>query len=109
MTQADGGTLLVELLYEQDATVDDRRLLAEVSKVLPRTVLSRDDRPPTMLVHEGCAAAGTGALPVPVMSVLMRRTATAGWGAGLVRPQPDVGVPAGAAGTGPVPGGPDRR
>jgi hypothetical protein len=71
MTQTDGGTLLVELLYERDASVDDRRLLAEVSKVLPRTVLSRDDRPPTMLVHEGSGTAVTGALPEPVMSVLM--------------------------------------
>lgn len=71
MTQADGGTLLVELLYERDASVDDRRLLAEVNKVLPQTVLSGTGRPPTLLVHEGHGTAGTGDRPESVMSVLM--------------------------------------
>jgi Domain of unknown function (DUF4261) len=71
MTQADGGALLVDLLYERDASVDDRRLLAEVNKVLPQTVLSGNGRPPTLLVHEGHGATGAGGSPEPVMSVLM--------------------------------------
>jgi Domain of unknown function (DUF4261) len=71
MTQADGSTLLVELLYRQDAGLDEGRLLAEVNKVLPRTVLAGDGRPPTLLVHEGYSTGGTGDAPVPVMTVLM--------------------------------------
>jgi hypothetical protein len=71
MTQADSGSLLVELLYEQEARLDDGLLLAEVNKVLPRTVLAGDDRQPTLLVHEGHGAVDSDDTPVPVMSVLM--------------------------------------
>jgi hypothetical protein len=71
MAQADGSTLLVELLYEQEAGLDEGQLLAEVNKALPRTVLAGDDRPPTLLVHEGYGEVDTGDAPVPVMSVIM--------------------------------------
>jgi hypothetical protein len=72
MRQAEGGTLLVELLYEEDVSVDEGRLLAEVNKDLPGTVLTGVDRPPTLLVHEGHGMAGTADAAVPVMSVLMK-------------------------------------
>jgi hypothetical protein len=50
MTRVDGDTLLVELLYEQEAGIDEGQLLAEVNKVLPRTVLAGADGQPTLLV-----------------------------------------------------------
>jgi hypothetical protein len=71
MAQADGSTLLVELLYEQETGLDESRLLAEVNTVLPRTVLAGDDRQPTLLVHEGYGEVDPGGAAVPIMSVLM--------------------------------------
>jgi hypothetical protein len=71
MPRADGGTLLVELLYERGAGLDEDVLLAEVNKALPRTVLAGDDRQPTLLVHEGHGTVDSDDAAVPVMSVLM--------------------------------------
>jgi Domain of unknown function (DUF4261) len=70
MSPADGGLLLVELLYEQETRLDEGDLLAEVNKVLPHTVLAGDGRQPTLLVHEGHGTADDDA-PTPVMTVLM--------------------------------------
>jgi hypothetical protein len=70
MAPADGGLLLVELLYEQETRLDEGDLLAEVNKVLPHTVLAGDGRQPTLLVHEGHGTADDDA-PTPVMTVLM--------------------------------------
>jgi hypothetical protein len=50
MTRVDGDTLLVELLYEQEAGLDEGQLLAEMNRVLPRTVLAGADGQPTLLV-----------------------------------------------------------
>ncbi|HEV8276001.1 MAG TPA: hypothetical protein VGQ26_09925 [Streptosporangiaceae bacterium] len=50
MTHVDSDTLLVELLYEQEPALDEGQLLAEVNKVLPRTVLAGDDGQQTLLV-----------------------------------------------------------
>jgi hypothetical protein len=49
MTHADGGTLLVELLYERETGLDEGQLLAEVNNVLPTTVLAGDDGQPMLL------------------------------------------------------------
>jgi hypothetical protein len=49
MTHIDGDTLLVELLYEQEARLDEGQLLAGVSKVLSRTVRAGDDGQPMLL------------------------------------------------------------
>lgn len=43
MTHVDGDTLLVELLYEQEARLDEGQLLAGVNKVLSRTVRAPGD------------------------------------------------------------------
>jgi hypothetical protein len=50
MTHVDSDTLLVELLYEQEPALDEGQLLAEVNKVLPRTVLAGDGGQQTLLV-----------------------------------------------------------
>jgi hypothetical protein len=50
MTHVDSDTLLVELLYEQEPALDEGQLLAQVNKVLPRTVLAGDDGQQTLLV-----------------------------------------------------------
>jgi hypothetical protein len=50
MTHVDGDTLLVELLYEQEAGLDEGPLLTEVNKILPRTVLAGADGQPALLV-----------------------------------------------------------
>src|SRR5215831_20775388 len=71
MARADGGTLLVELLSEREAGLDEDLVLAEVNKALPRTVLAGDDRQPTLLVHEGHGTVDADDTPVPVMSVIM--------------------------------------
>jgi Domain of unknown function (DUF4261) len=71
MAPADNGAVLVELLYEQETRLDEGRLLAEVNKVLPQTVLTGDDRQPTLLVHEGDGDVDTVEAGVPVMSVIM--------------------------------------
>ena len=71
MAQADSGALLVELLYQQQPRLDERRLLAEVNKALPGTVLTGGDRQPTLLAHEGHGATDIGDAGVPVMSVIM--------------------------------------
>src|SRR5215831_2919502 len=71
MPRADGGTLLVELLYERGIGLDEDLLLAEVNKALPSTVLAGDDRQPTLLVHEGHGTVDSDDAAVPVMSVLM--------------------------------------
>jgi hypothetical protein len=71
MAQADGGALLVELLYERKTGLDEDRVLAEVNKVLPHTVLAGDDRQPILLVHEGHGTVNGDEAAVPVMSVLM--------------------------------------
>jgi hypothetical protein len=66
------GSLLVQLLYEHQAGLDEAGLLAEVNKSLPGTVLAGDDRQPTLLVHEGHGDVDLIDGPtVPVMSVLM--------------------------------------
>jgi hypothetical protein len=58
----DTGSLLAELLYEQQA---------EVNQALPGTVLAGDDRQPALLVHEGHGHVDPIDGPaVPVMSVL---------------------------------------
>jgi hypothetical protein len=68
----EAGSLLVELLYEHQAGLDQAGLLAEVNKALPDTVLAGDDRQPTLLVHEGHGDVDTADGPtVPIMSVLM--------------------------------------
>src|SRR5215470_3395763 len=70
--QPDVGSLLVELLYEHQACLNEGGLLAEVNKTLPDTVLAGDDRQPTLLVHEGHGDVDLIDGPtVPVMSVLM--------------------------------------
>jgi len=71
MAQADSGALLVELLYGQQPRLDERRLLAEVNKALPGTVLTGDEPQPTLLAHEGHGATDIGDAGVPVMSVIM--------------------------------------
>jgi Domain of unknown function (DUF4261) len=71
MAPADSGALLVELLYERETRLDEGRLLAEVNKVLPQTVLTGDGRQPMLLVHEGDSDADTVEAGVPVMSVIM--------------------------------------
>ena len=72
MPQPDAGSLLVELLYEHQACLNEGGLLAEVNKTLPDTVLVGDDRQPTLLVHEGHGDVDLIDGPtVPVMSVLM--------------------------------------
>jgi Domain of unknown function (DUF4261) len=53
MTHIDGDTLLVELLYEQEARLDEGQLLAGVSKVLSRTVRAGDDGQPMLLASYG--------------------------------------------------------
>ncbi len=70
MSPADGGTLLVELLYQRETRLDEAVLLAEVNEALPQTVLAGDGRQPTLLIHEGHGTADDDA-PVPVMTVLM--------------------------------------
>jgi Domain of unknown function (DUF4261) len=68
----DASSLLVELLYERQAGLDEAGLLAEVNKALPDTVLAGDDRQPTLLVHEGHGDVDIADGPtVPIMSVLM--------------------------------------
>ena len=71
MSPADSGALLVELLYERQTRLDEGHLLAEVNKVLPHTVLTGDNRQPTLLVHEGDSDMDTVEAGVPVMSVIM--------------------------------------
>ena len=72
MPQPDASSLLVELLYEHPASLDEAGLLAEVNKTLPDTVLAGDDRQPTLLVHEDYGDVDDIDGPtVPVMSVLM--------------------------------------
>src|SRR6516165_685279 len=71
MSPADSGALLVELLYERQTRLDEGRLLTEVNQVLPHTVLTGDDRQPTLLVHEGDSDMDTVEAGVPVMSVIM--------------------------------------
>lgn len=72
MPPPGAGSLLVELLYEHQAGLDEAGLLAEVNKTLPGTVLAGDDRQPTLLVHEGHGDVDLIDGPtVPVMSVLM--------------------------------------
>ena len=71
MPPPDASSLLVELLYEHKAGLDQAGLLAEVNKTLPDTVLAGDDRQPTLLVHEGYGDVDPVDGPaVPVMSVL---------------------------------------
>jgi hypothetical protein len=70
--QPDGGSLLVEPLYEHQAGTDEAGLLAEVNKALPDTVLAGGDRQPTLLVHEDYGEVYPRDGPaVPIMSVLM--------------------------------------
>jgi hypothetical protein len=71
MAVADTGALLVELLYEHQTRLDAGLLLAEVNKTLPHTVLTGEDRQPTLLVHERDSDADNGGAGVPVMSVIM--------------------------------------
>jgi len=72
MPQPDASSLLVELLYEHKAGLDEADLLAEVNKTLPDTVLAGDDRQPTLLVHEDYGDVYPVDGPVvPIMSVLM--------------------------------------
>jgi len=72
VAQPDASSLLVELLYEHKAGLDQPGLLAEVNKTLPDTVLAGDDRQPTLLVHEDYGDTDPVDGPVvPVMSVLM--------------------------------------
>jgi hypothetical protein len=68
----DAGSLLVELLYEHKAGLDEAGLLAEVNRTLPDTVLAGDDRQPTLLVHEDYGDVDiVDGTAVPIMSVLM--------------------------------------
>jgi hypothetical protein len=53
MTHVDGDTLLVELLYEQEARLDEGQLLAGVNKVLSRTVRAGYDGQPMLLASYG--------------------------------------------------------
>jgi hypothetical protein len=53
MTHVDGDTLLAELLYEQEARLDEGQLLAGVNKVLSRTVRAGDDAQPMLLASYG--------------------------------------------------------
>jgi hypothetical protein len=53
MTRVDGDTLLVELLYEQEARLDEGQLMAGVNKVLSRTVRAGDDGQPMLLASYG--------------------------------------------------------
>jgi len=70
--QPDAGSLLVELLYEHEAGLDEAGLLAEVNRTLPDTVLAGENRQPTLLVHEDYGNVDPGDGPVvPIMSVLM--------------------------------------
>jgi hypothetical protein len=70
--QPDASSLLVELLYEHQAGLDETGLVAKVDKTLPDTVLAGDDRQPTLLVHEDYGDAHPVDGPVvPIMSVLM--------------------------------------
>ena len=71
MPPPDNSSLLVELLYKRETRLDEGRLVAEVNKILPHTVLTGDDRQPTLLVHEGYGDVYPSRAGVPVMSVLM--------------------------------------
>src|SRR2546421_1917373 len=53
MAHVDGDTLLVELLYEQEARLDEGQLLAGVNKALSRTVRAGDDGQPMLLASYG--------------------------------------------------------
>jgi hypothetical protein len=72
VARGDGGSLVVELLYEEDAGFDRDGLLAEVNEVLPQTVLAGDGVEPLLLAHHGYETTFAEGAPVPVMSAVLR-------------------------------------